>query len=76
MAVFLDDQIAVEELSRFLNKNVGEKIVPDESELNKEEDANKPTTYKYLNIIKSFELIVGVLPSAPAASMSSVVSSV
>ena len=72
MAIYVDDQIIVEELQKFLKKPVGDKVVFDEDEdkngKDEEEVGGKSSAYKYLNIIKHFELIIGSLPHAPAAS--------
>lgn len=63
----------MEELQKFLKKPVGDKVVFDEED---GEDGNpeavhkneNTSAYKYLNIIKHFELIVGTLPHAPVAA--------
>lgn len=72
MAIYVDDQIIVEELQNFLKKPVGDKVVFEEEEdkygNGDEEAGEKSSAYKYLNIIKHFELIVGSLPHAPAAT--------
>ena len=47
----------IEELEAFLKKPVGDKIVPDD-----DEKGDSSSTYRYLNILKSVQLIVGKLP--------------
>ena len=67
LAVFVDSQLSVEELSRALKRPVGGALADEDAEDTKttEELAADPDAapYRYLAIVKNIELIVGALPS-------------